>query len=146
MSEVESIADLQNVKNYVLEYFSHCLSPIGIIMWCPDKRTFRHLTILEAKSLIRKDKCKGPITFDLQHWFFQEEDKIYEIGCDPIKPIIYQEQEWNYVNLFPGFLYQNVQKFSEYDKEKRDAVHLILEHIQKVWCSEKLEKYEYVLK
>ena len=122
-------------------------------MWCPHKSTFRLLTDLEAKKFIRKDittiKLPGsdkPIKFDIQSWFFHDHDILYEVNCDQTKPLTYEENGANYINLFPGFLYRNIQKFSEYNQEKRDAVNLILKHIQKVWCSENQDQFEYVLK
>src|SRR3954454_2698880 len=115
----KSLEDLQIVKDYILGYFGHCIDPIGIVMWCPENRIFRLLTVSDAKNLIRKDSVdilipgtKKPLTFDIQMWFFHEHDTIYNMGCDPAKPVIYMENGRKYINQFAGYLHQNVQKFT----------------------------------
>ena len=147
-----TLDDLKKAKDYILSYFGHCIASIGVIMWCPNKSTFQLLSDLEAKKFIRKEiklihipGTKKPVQFDLQDWFFHEHDTLYNINCDPTKPLVYEENGENYINLFPGYLHKKVRKFSEYSQETNDAVLKILEHIRNVWCSDDQQQYKYIL-
>ena len=134
-----TLDELKNAKDYLLGYFGHCIASIGIVMWCPNKSTFRLLSDVEAKKFIRKEiklisipGTKKPVQFDLQSWFFYEHDILYDINCDQTKPLVYEERGQNYINLFPGYLHKKVQKYSKYTQEIQDAVQEILEHIQNI--------------
>jgi hypothetical protein len=140
LQKANTLDKLQLVKDYILSYFGHCIASIGVIMWCPDKRTFKLRTDVEAKRLIRKDiisiqipGSKKPIAIDIQNWFFHQHDTLYDLDCDQTKPLVYEDKGRKHINLFPGYLHKEVYKFSEYSQDIQDSVHLILKHIRNVW-------------
>ena len=100
--KAKSMKELSPAKVYLLSYFRLCSKPNGVIMWCPDIKTFEHYSMKDIGVLIRAITVKFYISssnpdekpikeeFNLSKWFFFDSNLIYISDCDSIKSCLYK--------------------------------------------------------
>ena len=142
------------VKQYVISYFAHCLTPKGIIMWDPTVNGFIHFKDKEVKHILnecvtlvsQESNCKQKdYIFNIWHWFHFDYKYFYKLDVDPTKPRVYEDKlKQKYINTFPGFLYPNPQPYKTYSNEIQTHVKIILDHIKIVLCSNIQDQSNYM--
>eukprot|EP01133_Synstelium_polycarpum_P014537 gene14537-17173_t len=90
-----------------------------------------------------KESCK------LKDWFFDSDTVFYNITGDPFKPKVYIEGQNRYINLSPGFQYQDKASYLKkcvdlaYAKKMKNIIGKIWNHIKISWCSRDENQFEY---
>lgn len=79
---------------------------------------------------------------ELQKYYFQEKTDLRTISYDVNKPTLYK----GYLNLCPKIKHTYNKKYSEFSQETKNKVDFILKHIFEVYCSNKKDSYEHLLK
>jgi hypothetical protein len=137
----KSIQELAPAKKYLVSYFAR--ADIGVYKWQPKKQSFKHYNKKDAcDSFIQSDVLelkndKGEVIskFDIRNWFFRD-TPFFSLEVNPSQPRIYRElDDGFYINLFHGFLYANPPPFHQFNKEIRDQVKLVLNHMEEVLSS-----------
>ena len=72
--DVNTLEGLKPAQNYILEYFAHCITPVGVLMWCPEIQTFRHYSYKDFQRILHSEimmiiipGAKKTVLFDLQN-------------------------------------------------------------------------------
>jgi heat shock protein HspQ len=78
---------------------------------------------------------------ELQKYYFQDKSDLKTISYDVNEPIIYND----FLNLCPK-IKQTYKKYSEISTEIKNQVEVILKHILEVYCSNRKDSYNFLLK
>ena len=106
-----------------------------------------HLYLENNKFIFYDDKNVKSIFFkrmpiDVNKWYFENNLTLYNTISHINKPRI----EGTNINMCEGLLHKNYKKYSEYSKEVKEGVDLLLSYIKEVICSFQDTSYEYLLK
>ena len=146
-----------NSKSYFLKYFAKALDSY-YYEYEPseddDEGTIQNINEKQMSSIWEKiptinytDSNNKPQKFSLKKWFTTEHYLTYKINSDPRVERFYESKKTgqNYINLSKGFLHKEKKHFESFPKNVKKDVKTILDHIEKVWCSNEKDDFEYVL-
>lgn len=132
--------DFMKVKptssKYLIDQYCYIATDGSIRVWRPDMDDF-----------MIYDKKKFDIVYGnkfsrrVQKWFFEENEKIYDVICDIHKPRIGK----TFINTFKGFMYET-KDITDFNEKVIESGKLFLTFIKEVICSNKVDQYEYVCK
>lgn len=141
--------DVDKVKQYLGKYMAKTMTPPGVYIWTPSQRNFvwhscKDVTaILLPKSI---EMHQGQLKFKPNDWFFSiGNPSTYQTTVAVRKPRVYTENGQGYINLFAGFLHQELQPFDSYSAAQKAAVKTVLDHLYKVWASDNAEVMTYLV-
>ena len=157
LNSAQTLNETITAKQYITSYFAHCLTPKGVLMWDPTIHGFHHFRekeaqhILNEKKLFKKSETEDTQNkqeynvFNIWSWFYFDYKIFYKIDVNPTKPRVYEDEKGQkYINKFPGYLYPNSQPYNTFSNEIQACVKIILDHIQKVLCSDKPDQTQYM--
>ena len=152
---------IEAVKDYVSTYFAKLDDLPAVVRF--DGKTGRIYSaslkhedlrknhFLEKHRVVKKTVIKGKeyteVVFDLRKWFFNENDEMVHMVCDPLRPLTSRDDDGSLlINSFGGF------NFDYQEPHERDQTHaeeaaqgcaLIWAHIKNIICSGNEEMYVY---
>ena len=162
LMKAKNTDDLEIIKKYVCDYFGHCSSSPGVLMWHPFLQDFKHYSKKDTMDLffpikmhktsvgdsirVYDKKANGMVRFCVTHWFFNINKVTYYENYHPAKPRVYEEEDGTkFINRFAGFIHKNPRPFKEYAIEVYTRVFFILKHIEDVLFSGKQDQYYYFI-
>ena len=92
------------------------------------------------ESIIKKTYFKR-MSSELNKYYFQDKTDLRTLSYDVNKPILYD----NYLNLCTKIKHSYI-KYSDFSDDVKSKVNIILKHILEVYCSNKKDCYEFLLK
>jgi hypothetical protein len=91
-------------------------------------------------TVVKKTYFKR-MTKELQRYYFEEKTDLRTLSYDVNKPTLYE----NYLNQCPT-IKQTYKKYNEFSNDIKQKVDIILNHILEVYCSNRKDSYDFILK
>jgi hypothetical protein len=151
IKSAKTYEELQQAKLYLVSYFAR--ADVGVFRWIPKNQNINHYNAKDVygsliPSISKKfydDDGNEKIKFDLLSWFTTQ-TPFFSIEVNPFRPRAYQlPDDGYYINIFSGFLHPNPPSFYQFNKEIRDQVKLILNHMREVLCSSDKQQELYMM-
>lgn len=147
-------------KRYIRKYFIYVSNGKQIAMYSPHKKYDEYDTITDDIKFLDHDVIKT-IVGDYIFCTLTENGSQKKIGSvvdyilrgnldhalltfDVNKPRVFEHNGEMYINTFQGWKWTQKKEYNSFSPKIKDAVHLMWEHIRKVWCSQKKDQFKYV--
>jgi hypothetical protein len=151
--QLKDINDMKTAKKYIKQYFFKVEDPLCIFYYNGQKKQFVQIDFNDFKNgyvttevifyVLHEDK--KPKVIKLQDWFLKQDTDYYQLKFNPQNPLIYDEGDSKYLNLFKGFKYANEDK-PEFTPEMMDSINFIWQHVKEAMCGNDEECYQYAKK
>jgi hypothetical protein len=114
-------------------------------MWCPDVKSFEHISVKNIDMLIchitqkfyiltSNPEVIDKVEFNIHRWFIFDNALVSVATCDPIKSCLFKIKGQVYLNIFLGFPH-TLQPLTAFKNKVHLVVKLIFMHIRDVWYS-----------
>jgi len=153
LRELVNTGQIDEAKQYIRKYLVKISNPAGYLAWVPSENKFEVHLMKDLKTVHIMPGISAPYVvngkiekFSPLKWFLEENDDVYRQSNDVTQPREYEQCGQKYINLFPGYMHQEVKKYDDFSDEIKEGVEFVWNHIQEVWCSNKEVSFQYVKK
>jgi hypothetical protein len=129
---------ISDAKEYIKRYFYPLASGLHVqVDYDEDEKPVYE---------IKEDKVIKSVYFNrlpkvIYDFYFKEYDQIKSLTCEINKPFIFGK----FINTCPSFLHE-LKPYSEYPKEIKVKVELMLTFLKEIWASDNEAQYQFLIK
>ena len=129
---------VSDAKEYIKRYFYPLASGLHVqVDYDDDKKPVYE---------IKEDKVIKSVYFNrlpkvIYDFYFKEYDQIKTLTCEMNKPFIFGK----FINTCPSLLH-DVKPYSEYSKEIKVKVDMMLNFLKEIWASDSEPQYQFIIK
>ena len=128
---------VSDAKEYIKRYFYPLSSGLHIQVDYEDEKPVYE---------IKEDKVIKSVYFNrlpkvIYDFYFKEYDQIKTLTCEINKPFIFGK----FINTCPSLLHQ-VKPYTEYSKEIKIKVDMMLNFLREIWASDCEPQYQFIIK
>ena len=128
---------VSDAKEYIKKYFYPLSSGLHIQVDYEDGKPIYE---------IKEDKVIKSVYFNrlpkvIYDFYFKEYDQIKTLTCEINKPFIFGK----FINTCPSLLHE-VKPYTEYSKEIKVKVEVMLNYLKEIWASDNEAQYQFIVK